>query len=247
MNKILSVLLVSFFLHPVMAQSRTDITYSPQAAHIGGITADSIFVVTGSTYSFTVDTPEDKGLVSTTPTLQQLLSEVQAANGVKSTFRVIGQNNVTKENGMVETGDRLLVKTPGGKAAKTYHIALRPMALSGQLQLELPEMTVNTKRDLTLSFTAGQRSPNTTVRIYLPEGIEVNGENTTVNVIGRGDVKLKDLATQSIGRVGTNYPYKKVGNYAVSKNPAGGSVLLFKHLDLRPANGTDLKIVIAGV
>jgi hypothetical protein len=121
------------------------------------------------------------------------------------------------------------------------------MAVGGQLRLEKNELTVNTTKDITLFFTAGQRTPNTTVRIYLPEGINVTGDNTTVNVIGRGDVKLKDLATQSMGRLGTNYPYKKVGNFAVSKNPAGGSVLLFKHLDLRPANGADLKIVISNV
>jgi polygalacturonase len=121
------------------------------------------------------------------------------------------------------------------------------MAIGGELRLEKNKITARTSNNVTLYFTAGQRSPNATVRIYLPEGINVTGDNTTVNVIGRGDVKLKDLATQSMGRLGTNYPYKKVGNFAVSKNPAGGSVLLFKHLDLRPANGPDLKIVIHNV
>src|SRR5205085_2392212 len=98
---------------------------------------------------------------------------------------------------------------------------------------------------IVLYFTAGQKSPNTTVRIFLPEGVDITPDNTTVNVIGRGDVKLSGLATQSMGRLGTNCPYKKVGNFSISKNPDGGSILLFNHLDLRPANGADLKITIA--
>ena len=126
-------------------------------------------------------------------------------------------------------------------------LATQPMAIGGRLHLEKNNVTVNTGQNIILYFTAGQRSPNTTVKIFIPEGINVTGDNTTVNVIGRGDVKLNDLATQSMGRLGTNYPYKKVGNFSVSKNSKGGSILLFKHLDLRPANGADLKIVISNV
>jgi len=228
------------------AQKSTGITYGQAAKHIGRITADSIVVVAGSTYSFTVDTPEDKGLISTKPTAAQLLQEIKSNDGSHQTY-ALKNNTGTEKDGEIATGDKLVVTSEDGKEAKTYHLALRPMALSGQLWLEQENITANTKRNITLYFIAGQRSPNATVRIYLPEGINVTGDNTTVNVIGRGDVKLKDFATQSIGRVGTAYPYKKVGNYSVSKNPGGGSMLLFKHLDLRPANGADLKIVISHV
>ena len=228
------------------ADEKLFITNAAFAPHIASIKSDSIIVASGNTYSFTVDTSEDKGLVSTTPTVSEFLSELKLAGATKQPLKVVGANNVSKETGLLETGDKLVVTHADGKT-NTYHIALRPMALSGQLRLEKESITANATTNLTLYFTAGQRTPNATVRIFLPEGINVTGDNTTVNVIGRGDVKLADLATQSMGRLGTNYPYKKVGNFAVSKNAGGGSVLLFKHLDLRPSNGADLKIVISNV
>src|SRR5690242_10066564 len=54
----------------------TDIKPAPQATHLGGIIKDTIVVITGSTYRFTVDTPEDQGLVSTKPTVKELLEEI---------------------------------------------------------------------------------------------------------------------------------------------------------------------------
>jgi polygalacturonase len=242
---LLTTLVVCFMLPVGAQQSHTEITYGTNAKNIANITSDSIIVITGRTFSFTVDTPEDKGLVSTKIDVKQLTGQLVSKDGALQTYKIMGMSGV-KEEADIETGDKLVVTARDGKS-KTYHIAVRPMALSGQLILEREKITANTNSTLTLYFTAGQRTPNATVRIYLPEGIIVTGDNTTVNVIGRGDVKLKDLATQSMGRLGTNYPYKKVGNYAVSKNPSGGSVLLFKHLDLRPANGADLKIVISNV
>ncbi|HEX7903184.1 MAG TPA: endopygalactorunase [Chitinophagaceae bacterium] len=228
------------------ARSSTEITVH-NATHIGRITKDTLVIITGSTYSFTVDTPEDKGLVSTKPTVKQLLSQITAVNGSKQQYQVTSKDGSTKDDGEIVSGDHLIVVSEDGKKNKTYYIATEPMAVSGQLQLEKKELTVNTTADLTLYFTAGQRTPNATVKIYIPAGITITEDNTTVNVIGRGDVGLKDLATQSIGRVGTNYPYHKVGNFAISKLANGSSLLLFKHLDLRPANGTDLKIVIHNV
>jgi len=43
--------------------------------------------------------------------------------------------------------------------------------------------------------------------------------------------------------VGTHYSYSRVGAVEIKKS-AAGTVLLFSHLDLRPANGPDLTIVI---
>src|SRR5687768_413843 len=243
---LLSVFIVCFS-QVAKAQPSAEITYSNNATHIAAITADSIKLITGSTYSFTVDTPEEKGLVSIKTDVIKLLPQLASKDGSVQTYKIAGKNDSIKNTGDIEAGDKLIVTTGDGKSKRIYHIALHPMALSGRLDLEQKEITVNTKKDLTLYYTVGQRSPNATIRIYLPEGILVTPENTTINVIGRGDVKLKDLATQSIGRVGTNYPYKKVGNFSVSKNPEGGSFLLLKHLDLRPSNGVDLKIVISNV
>ena len=225
----------------------TEITLGKNATHIARVTSDSLIVVTGSTYSFTVDTPEDQGLVSTRPNVKQLLEQITSKDGSKQKYEITDKNGLTKNEGSVEIEDRLIVISQDGKTKKTYTIGVKSMAIGGQLRLQKETLTVNTATDLILYFTAGQRSPNTTVRIYLPAGIDITLDNTTVNVIGRGDVKLNDLATQSMGRVGTNYPYHKVGNTAISKSPDGGSVLLFKHLDFRPANGPDLKIVISNV
>lgn len=217
------------------------------ATHIGRITKDSLIVLTGSTYSFTVDTPEDQGLVSTKTCTEQLLQQITSKDGSIQTYSIIDKNGDVKTNGDLENGDHLVVTAQDKKTDKIYSIAAEQMAIGGRLYLEKNKITTQASNNLILYFTAGQRSPDATVRIYLPEGIYVTGDNTTVNVIGRGDVKLKDLATQSMGRLGTNYPYKKVGNFSLSKSPSGGSILLLKNLDLRPSNGADLKIVIHNV
>ena len=229
------------------AEPGTDITLRNNSTHIGRITKDTLVVITGSAYRFTVDTPEDKGLVSTKLDVEKLSSQITSVDGSIQTYKVISKDGAIKNEGDIETGDRFIVTSQDGKTSKTYHILVQSMALSGQLRLHENEVTINSNRDLTLYFTAGQRTPNASVQIYIPAGINITPENTTVNVIGRGDVLLKDLHTQSVGRVGTGYPYSKVGNMAISKFIDGSSVLLFKHLDLRPANGPDLKIVISDV
>ncbi|HSC40541.1 MAG TPA: hypothetical protein VLD19_21810, partial [Chitinophagaceae bacterium] len=213
------------------------------STHIARITKDTIVVITGSTYSFTVDTPEDQGLVSTRPGIAQLVAELASKDGSVQQYKLTAKDGRVKTEGDVMTGDRLLVTAASGTATHTYHILVQPMALTGRLRLQQDSVTAGTKRDITLYFTAGQRSPDASVTIYLPAGIEVTPENTTVNVIGRGAVTLKELATQSIGRVGTHYSYSRVGAVEIKKS-AAGTVLLFSHLDLRPANGADLTIVI---
>jgi hypothetical protein len=210
------------------AKSNTDIVEKNSATHIVRITKDSLIVLSGSTYSFTVDTPEDQGLVPTKTTVQQLLEQITSKDRSVQTYKITDKEGITKKNGDLANGDHLVVNAPDKKDSKIYYIATQSMAIGGWLRLEKNEITVNTNKNVILYFTAGQRSPNTTVRVYLPEGIHVTPDNTTVNVIGRGDVKLKDLATQSMGRLGSDYRYKKVGNFGVAKNSAGGSILLLK-------------------
>jgi polygalacturonase len=255
MNKPLLLIFIALGCISVPATGLTDnkagfsaeITAGKNATHIGGIKGDTLVVIAGSTYSFTVDTPEDQGLVSTKTDVAALLLQVSAQDGSIQKYQVTGKDGVAKNEGDILTGDRLVVTSQDSKASKTYTIVVRAMAIGGQLRLQQQEVTVNTSRDLTLFFTAGQRSPNATVKIYLPAGIMATMDNTTVNVIGRGDVKLSALGTQSIGRTGTNYSYTKVGNVAITKGAGGGSVLTFSNLDLRPANGPDLKVVVADV
>lgn len=225
----------------------TEITATENAHHIARIANDTLTVIAGSTYSFTVDTPEDGGLVSTNPLVKGLLSQITAKDRSKQTYQVTTAHGVEKTEGDVVTGDHLVVISQDGKARTVYHILVKPMALSGRLQLVQEEITANTSRNLTLHFTAGQRSPDATVRIQIPAGIVVTMDNTTVNVIGRGEVTLKDLDKQSVGRVGSLYSYSKVGEATITRSAEGGAVITFSHLDLRPANGVDLVIMISNV
>ncbi|HEY1201604.1 MAG TPA: endopygalactorunase, partial [Niastella sp.] len=250
-KKNLLLLAACCMLQPVFAKSPSPNTTSIKpiafATHIAAITKNTIVVVTGSTIQFTVDTPEDQGLRSTRPTVKQFLEQITSTDGSIQQYKIIDKTGNPKTEGVIEPNDRLVATSQNGKSTQTYLLTVKPMALSGRLQLQQQQITVNIKKDLTLFFTAGQRSPNATVKIYLPAGIKASMQNTTVNVIGRGDVTLAALAQQSIGRTGSLYSYSKVGEVAIMPLANGGSVLQFGKLDLRPANGADLKIVIHDV
>ena len=145
---------------PAMAQKSSRDKFSTEiiannSTHIGRITKDSLLVITGSTYLFTVDTPEDQGLVSTKISAQQLLLQICSKDGSRHQYSITDKNGSTKNEGDIVSGDRLIVKSADGKHAKTYHIAVSPMAIGGQLGLEQDSITVNSKSDLTLYFTAG--------------------------------------------------------------------------------------------
>jgi len=223
------------------------IEVSKNATHIVRITNDTLVLVSGTTYCFTVDTPEDKGLVATTIDVQQLPQQIRSKDGSSQKYSVTDKNGNIKPDGALVSGDQLIVTSVDGQHSKKYFILLKPMAVGGQLNLQHQQATVNSKSKLTLYFSAGQRTPDATVRVFLPAGINVTMDNTTVNVIGRGDVKLKDLSSQSIGRVGGNYSYSKVGNVRIIKQDNSSTVLTFDNLDFRPSNGHDLKIVISDV
>lgn len=255
MTKILPLVLIcTLFLSPATIAfpvnkvgPSTEIIAKDNATHIAWIAGDTLALITGSTYSFTVDTPEDKGLISTKADIKSFLLQIVAKDGSTQKYQVFTEDGVEKNEGYAASGDRLVVTSQDGKATRTYHIVLREMALRGTLRLEQEEIIFNTPDTLTLYFTAGQRTPDATVRIYFPAGINITMDNTTVNVIGRGEVKLKDLETQSIGRTGNLYSYSKVGNVSITKATDGTGILTFSHLDLRPNNGPDLVIVIADV
>lgn len=126
-------------------------------------------------------------------------------------------------------------------------IGVRKGALPSVLKIDRDEFTIKTAGKLTLDFYAGQRSPMTTVIISVPEGIDVTLDNTKVNIIGRGEVLLRDLSKQSIGRTGTNYSYNRVGEVELQKIDKKGTLLIFKELDFRPSNGPDIRLCINGV
>lgn len=248
-NFIISVLLSALLVacNNVEAKSVPGIGLADIATHIAGIQHDTLVVATGSTYRFTVDTPEDSGLVSTGIDAEGLLQQIQSSDGSAQKYQILDINGELKTRSNIVTGDRLVVTSEDNSDSQTYRIIVKRMALNGRLRLQPDKITIGTKRDITLFFTAGQRSPDVTVQISIPRGIQVTMENTTVNVIGRGDVCLKDLSAQSIGRTGTNYSYSKVGEAVLTESKDGSSILTFSHLDFRPANGADLKIVIHNV
>ncbi|HLP36334.1 endopygalactorunase [Lacibacter sp.] len=253
-NKIVSLILFAMFgiYLPASAQKALTQKFSAEiipnnSTHIANITNDKIIVVTGSTYAFTVDTHADSGLISTRTTVKHLLSQISSKDGSTQQYNIRSKEGSIKNEGELVNGDQLIVTSQDDKTKKVYAIVVEPMALSGELRLGRKQFTVNAISNLIIYFTAGQRSPDACVRIWVPAGVAVTKENTTVNVIGRGDVLLKDLSTQSIGRVGSKYSYKKVGDVAISKSADGRTLLTFKHLDLRPANGADVKLVIRDV
>ncbi|SJZ61026.1 Polygalacturonase [Chitinophaga eiseniae] len=216
----------------------------PASPHIASIVADTIKVVTGSTVAYTVDTKADEGLVSTATTVAHLLAELQTNVAVQRRQVTTADGN-PKDTGVIQAGDRLILTNPRGSTI--YYLLPEQRALTGKLELLRPVVTAQVKNTITLHYTAGQRSPDATVTIHFPAGITITPENTTVNVIGRGAVLLRDLPGQSIGRTGTRYSYKRVGEAVIEKAADGSTTLTLRHLDLRPANGPDLVLVIQDV
>lgn len=235
---------------PVLAQKPNSKKASAEiiadnSVHIARITNDTIVLVSGSTYSFTVDTHQDSGLVSTTATASQLLREITSKDRSVQQYMIVDAAAV-KKDGVLTTGDQLIVSSADG-STKKYYIVTKRLALNSRLRLEKKACTVNSLTNVTLYFTAGQRTPNATVKIVFPAGFLITKENTWINVIGRGDVLLKNLPLQSIGRVGTKYSYNKVGNFNIDRLKDGKTVLQLTGIDLRPSNGADIKITVKDV
>lgn len=245
--------IVFFFPGLILASNKTGnkrhtpISMCDSVQKMGAIMKDTLLFFKSSTYCYTVDTPEDQGLMTTEVTAERMAEFIHSADGSNQSYQVASVLGKTKINGKLETGDRLKVFSQGGKFIGYYYIKLVPAAYSGELLLFPNEMTKDSNRDLILQFTAGQRSPNATIQLLIPEGIEITKENVSVNVIGRGAVLLKDLEKQSIGRVGSNYLYSLVGNIGIEKTNTGGTMLKFRNIDLRPSNGADLVLKIKNV
>jgi len=217
---------------------------SCEAPNIIRITSDSIILASGFTYRYTVDTPENQGLVSTGITAGQL--GMQLSDGSALSYSVYNSLMQRKENPeMITAGDKVEFTFPDGKK-QLYMIGIERKALAGKLILNQKDIRKGVAADLVLDFIAGQRTPKATVQIQVPKAIEVTPENTTVSVIGRGEVKLSDLEKQSIGRTGSDYSYKQVGQVSITETKAG-QIITFSGIDLRPFNGIDLQIKIRNI
>lgn len=207
------------------------------------IAGDSLIVTTGSTYRYTVDTPEGQGLTSTTPTAGEILQGLKERTG--KDYVIVDAKGATKAaDAQPAPGDKArTLRAP----LRNYPIALRHEALRPTLTLSTDSVRVNTSAEVTLDFCAGQRTPASTVEIVFPARLNVSLDNVVVDVIGRGPVVARCLDKQSIGRHGTNYSYDKVGTAELATGKNGETIMRFKGLDLRPFNGIDLRMVIKGL
>lgn len=249
MKKILLALLLgtSLSLPAFSKGTTTQLAVKDNASHIVRITADSVIITAGSTYAFTVDTPEDQGLIKTSVTTAALLASLKATGNEQLSLKLFTANGTEKNAAdIVVATDYLSVAMPDGKPVKKYSIGTTPAAVGGILEIVQASITANTTNTIQLNFTAGQRTPDATITFVFPQGISVTLENTSVNIIGRGTVKLKDLQKQSIGRTGTHYSYSKTGE-AFLTTRGSQSVLTLKHIDLRPANGVDIVLLLDNV
>lgn len=215
----------------------------PISAYAQGwrIKGDSIIVSQGTTYRYTVDTPEGKGLTSITPTV----GEITGAFSDKYTrcHIVDGKGKTRPDSVIPEAGDRLRVT---GKTNAEYAVGLRREALAPALRLVNDRVRVNTSSEITLDFHAGQRTPDATVDVVFPSGMDVTLDNVTVDIIGRGPVVARRLHEKSIGRTGSSYSYDKIGVAEMLPGNDGSRILRLKGLDLRPDNGIDIRMVIKG-
>ncbi len=221
------------------AQSLIASVNSPNVAAVCG---DTLRLVSGTTQRFIVDTPVDEGLVSTGATVGDIGEQLCGPEGGAVAFTVTDRYRQPKTGGRLATGDVLTLIE-----GKTYRVVVSQGALSPTLTLGRNRITAGTASDVTLDFVAGQRTGRATVRMDIPAGIDITQDNTTVDVIGRGEVSLRDLPRQSIGRHGMNYSYDRVGEATITPRAGGGHTVTLTGLDLRPANGVDVRLTIHGV
>ncbi len=219
----------------------SDSSFLPKS-HIYKETPDSLIFISGLTQVFTVDTPEDEGLTATTLRVEDLLKAAEKEAGFR--YKVFSSVGHEKKEGIFESGDYIEKTNHKTGKKQVKKVGIKRAAIRGTLLLDKTRMTVGSKNDIILTFYAGQRSPMTDVVITIPNGIRITPDNTFINVIGRGEVLLKDLAKQSIGRTGTNYSYRRVGSVEIKENECNGQQLIISNLDFRPANGADLIIRI---
>ncbi|TXK84605.1 S-layer homology domain-containing protein [Paenibacillus sp. N3.4] len=230
--------------------SNTDIQLKDLAYnYVSEITGNSINITSGNTYIYTVDTPDTPADGLTTLTLKtvgELFNQITSKTSAVQTYAVKSSSGTAKNVSSSLVQDDVLTVS-SGPDSHDYKVNVIKGALRGDLQLVNSEMTANTASNVVLNFFAGMRSPAAEVVLKVPNGIHSTMDNTKVNVIGRGDVKLSGLATQSVGRTGAGYRFPQVGTVAIVDNSDRSQVITFKGLDLRPANGADLQITFENV
>lgn len=233
-------LIIVFFLLSFVVAAENNLIRSIDAPNVIDIRNDSIFLTQSTTYAYSVDTPVGEGLINTGLTVETLASQIKLTDN----YLVYDAWKNRKIRGYLVTGD--ILQVTDGNQDKKYAIHVKEGALSPHLEVAKPLTTAGIATDIVLNFVAGQRSPKSTVRFFIPSGVHVTLDNATVNVIGRGHVALRNLHKQSIGRTGTNYSYKAVGQVSITAD-RHGQIVTFSNLDLRPFNGIDVQLRIKDV
>ena len=192
-----------------------------------------------------------------------IITQIESVNGTSQTYRIVSAVGVHKTNALPETGDKLIVTAQNGVAARTFNIVVEQAALSGKLYVTCGPSTVGTKKDLILHYHAGQRSNEAEVVFKLPPGVNANHNNTFVNLIGRGEVRLdrfhlsRGVETDGVferqdmhrvlGRFSVDYPYQTLGTVIITGDVTTGKTITFRRVDLRPNNGVDFVLRIEDV
>ncbi|MCH5687767.1 hypothetical protein LWM68_27965 [Niabella sp. W65] len=91
----------------------------PFSRYISRQSSNTIYLVTGTTYLFDVDTPENGGLKSTTPSVKDLLSDLSRNSLIGS---ILTPGGLTKKDGTIVSGDQLLVHSKDGMVKNTLSI-----------------------------------------------------------------------------------------------------------------------------
>ena len=102
------------------------------------LTRDSLIVFSGETLRYTVDTPEDSGLVSTMPTVNEILANLKR-NGA---YRLVDKNRNVKTDGVPADGDILEKLDAKGKVKSRYKVGVSNAALAPSLTLNRDAATV---------------------------------------------------------------------------------------------------------
>lgn len=103
--------------------------------------------------------------------------------------------------------------------------------------------------DIAVEFYAPDRGILDSITFHIPESWGRDClEDVKVNVIGRGYVPVMQLSEQSIGRQGSLSPRINVGDGEVITSLDNGCFKIkLTHLDIRPDNGADIRLLLKGV
>ncbi len=202
-NKFLFLLCCIFFIgNTTMAQMQRQWSFR----------GDTLILYAGQTQQFSVDTPADKGVMST------LISE-----------------------------DLLQQQLRDAGIAMPPYRRIEKKAIPPVLQTDRAQYTACLPQNITIRFIAGQRTPNADIFFHIPHGIDITPDNTFVNIIGRGEVALRQLPQQSVGRYGNLFSHKQVARYSLKDDGVKGKVLHLKGVDLRALNKYDVVLTVKGV